>query len=150
MNLKTTLKENLIDAMRNNRVTEKNTIRMVLTSIKMAEVERGKALEDNDVIAILQKELKMRKETILEAEKGSRQDIILATQDEIKVLENYLPKQMSQDEIRTILAKIIADVNAVDVKDMGKVMKVAVSEIAGKASNDLISQTVRAMLAEKK
>jgi uncharacterized protein YqeY len=150
MALKTTLEEKLKDAMRNNLVTERNTIRMVLTSIKLAEVERGKALEDNEIVAILQKEIKMRKETILEAEKGAREDIIKATQEEIGVLENYLPKQMSQDEVRAIIAKIITDVNAVDIKDMGKVMKVAVPEIAGKASNDLISQTVRAMLTEKK
>jgi len=150
MALKTTLEEKLKDAMRNNLVTERNTIRMVLTSIKLAEVERGKALEDNEIVAILQKEIKMRKETILEAEKGAREDIIKATQEEIGVLENYLPKQMSQDEVREIIAKIITDVNAVDIKDMGKVMKVAVPEIAGKASNDLISQTVRAMLTEKK
>jgi uncharacterized protein YqeY len=150
MTLKTTLEEKLKDAMRNNLVTARNTIRIVLTSIKLAEVERGKALEDNEIIAILQKEIKMRKETILEAEKGAREDIIKATQEEIGVLENYLPKQMSQDEVRAIIAKIITDVNAVDIKDMGKVMKLAVPEIAGKASNDLISQTVRAMLAEKK
>jgi uncharacterized protein YqeY len=150
MTLKTNLEEKLKDAMRNNLVTERNTIRMVLTSIKLAEVERGKALEDNEIIAILQKEIKMRKETILEAEKGAREDIIKATQDEIVVLENYLPKQMSQEEVRATIAKIIADVNAVDIKEMGKVMKVAVPEIAGKASNDLISQTVRAMLTEKK
>jgi len=150
MNLKTTLEENLKDAMRNNQVVERNTIRMVLTSMKLAEVERGKVLEDNEIIAILQKEIKMRKETILEAEKGDRQDIIHTTQEEIVVLEKYLPTQMSQDEIRSIVAKIIKDVSAVDIKDMGKVMKVAVTEIAGKASNDLISQTVRSMLAEKK
>jgi uncharacterized protein len=150
MTLKTTLENLLIEAMRNNLVTERNTIRMVLTSIKLAEVERGKTLEDNEIIAILQKEIKMRKETILEAEKGNRQDIIRATQDEIGVLENYLPKQMSPEEVRAIIVKIIADVHAVDIKDMGKVMKAAVPEIAGKASNDLISQTVRAMLVEKK
>ncbi len=150
MNLKTTLEENLKDAMRNNQVVERNTIRMVLTSMKLAEVERGKALEDNEIIAILQKEIKMRKETILEAEKGDRQDIIQITQEEIVVLEKYLPTQMSQDEIRSIIAKIIKDASAVDIKDMGKVMKIAVTEIAGKASNDLISQTVRSMLAEKK
>jgi len=150
MNLKVTLEEKLLNAMRNNEVIERNTIRMVLTSIKLAEVERGKSLEDNEIISILQKEIKMRKETILEAEKGNRTDIIQTTQEEIRVLENYLPKQMGVDEIRVIIAKIIADLNAIDIKDMGKIMKVAVPEIAGKASNDLISQTVREMLTEKK
>jgi hypothetical protein len=150
MTLKTTLEEKLLNAMRNNLVAERNTIRMVLTNMKLAEVERGKALEDNEVIAILQKEIKMRKETILEAEKGNREDIKRAAQEEIAVLESYLPSQMSPAEVGAIISKIIIEVHAVDIKDMGKVMKLAVTEIAGKASNDLISQTVRTMLAEKK
>lgn len=150
MTFKTTLEDELKEAMRKNLVTERNTIRMVLTSIKLAEVERGKALEDNEVIAIIQKEIKMRKETIHEAEKGDRQDVIHEAQDEITVLEKFLPKQMNQDEVRKIITRIITEVKAVDIKDMGKVMKVAVPEIAGKASNDLISQTVRAMLSVDK
>ena len=150
MSLKSTLEENLKDAMRKNLVNERNSIRMVLTSIKLAEVERGKVLEDTDIIAILQKEIKSRKETIQEAEKGNRQDIIQVTQEEIAILEKYLPKQMSIEELRDIIGKIIKEVNAVDIKDMGKVMKLVVPEIAGRASNDLVSQTVRAILSEKK
>jgi uncharacterized protein YqeY len=149
MVLKTRFEENLKEAMRNTNITERDTIRMVLTSIKLAEVERGKALDDNEVISILQKEIKLRKETILEAEKGNRDDVITSIKKEIEILENYLPKQMSNDEIRIIIEKIIKEVGAQDIKDMGKVMKIAVLEIAGKAPNDLISQAVRVMLTEK-
>jgi uncharacterized protein YqeY len=136
--------------MRNNRVAEKNTFRMVLTSIKLTEIEKGKTLEDNEILAILQKEIKMRQETIQEAEKGNRQDIIKMTRDEIGVLETYLPKQMSIEEVQVIISRIIKEVEATGIKDMGKVMKIAIPEIAGKASNDLISQTVKMMLTEKK
>jgi uncharacterized protein YqeY len=144
MNMKISLENDLKDAMRNNQVAARNTIRMVLTSIKLAEVEKGNEL------SILQKEIKMRQETIHDAEKGNRVDVISPTKEEISVLEKYLPKQMSTDELIIILTKVIKDVDAKEIKDMGKVMKVAIPEIAGKASNEAISQMIRTLLSQVK
>jgi uncharacterized protein len=150
MSLKLSLENDLKDAMRNNQVAARNTIRMVLTSIKLSEVEKGNELSDTDILSILQKEIKMRQETIHDAEKGNRVDIISPTKEEISVLEKYLPKQLSPDELIIILTKLIKDVDAKEMKDMGKVMKVAIPEIAGKASNEIISQMIRALLSQVK
>lgn len=97
----------------------------------------------------MQKELKLRQETIHDAQKGNRNDIIEATDSEIRVIESYLPKQMPEIEVIEIAKKVISQTNAVEMKDMGRVMKEMILIIQGKASNEVISKVVHALLAKE-
>lgn len=146
MNLKQRLETALHDAMRAGDTTAKETIRMALASIKFNEVQKGSALEENDVLNLLQKEIKSRKETIVDAEKAHRQDIITQTQSEIKIIETFLPQQLSEEELKGIILQAINEINAQNVSDMGKVMKIVLPKLQGKAPNDAVSKIVKELL----
>ncbi len=149
MELKTKFENDLKEAMRKGNSIMRDTLRMILTGVKLAEVEKGEKLDDSAILSLLQKELKLRQETIHEAEKGNRNDIIEATNSEIRVIESYLPKQMPENEVLEIAKKIISQTNAVEMKDMGRVMKEMIPLIQGKASNDVISKIVRNLLTKE-
>jgi uncharacterized protein YqeY len=146
MNIKSDLENALKDAMRSNDEVARRTIRMALSAIKLAEVEKGSALEDADLAAILQKEVKSRKEAIAEAEKANRPDLLDAARADIAVLEKFLPKAMDPAELETLTRKVIAEVGATGMTDMGKVMKALLPKVQGRASNDQVSQLVRQLL----
>jgi uncharacterized protein len=146
MNLREKLEAALHDAMRSGDNISKQTIRMALSNIKLTEVQKGARLDDAEIINILQKEIKSRKETIIDAEKAKRQDIIDATKAEIKVIETFLPQQMAEDELKILVSQAISEVNAQGMTDMGKVMKVVLPKVQGRASNDLVSKAVRELL----
>jgi uncharacterized protein YqeY len=147
MNTKEKLENQLKEAMRSGDRLRKQTIRLALSSIKLAEIDQGKPLDESNVLAILQKEIKTHQETIENAEKGGRTEIVLENQQQISILQEYLPKQMSEDEIKTIAEQVIEEVQAKDMKDMGKVMKEIMPRIQGRAPNDKISQIVRQILS---
>jgi uncharacterized protein YqeY len=150
MELKLKLENDLRTAMKSNDNNAKQTIRLALSNMKLAEVQKGSPLEDAEILAILQKEIKSRKETILDAEKINRQDIIEAANSEIKVIETYLPKQMEQADLFEIIKAAITEVNAQNMSDMGKVMKIALSKVQGRSSNDNVSKAVRELLSSNK
>ncbi len=149
MELKTKFENDLKEAMRAGNSIMRDTLRMVLTGVKLAEVEKGEKLDDSAILTLLQKELKLRQETIHEAEKGNRNDIIEATNSEIRVIESYLPKQMPEKEVLEIAKKVISQTKAIEMKDMGRVMKEMIPLIQGKASNDVISKIVRTLLTKE-
>jgi uncharacterized protein len=150
MELKQKLENDLHSAMKSGDNISKQTIRMALSNIKLAEVQKGSPLEEIEILSILQKEIKSRSETILDAEKIKRQDIIDAANSEIKVIELYLPKQMDRNELNEIVKQAVSDVNAQNMNDMGKVMKIVLPKVQGKASNDVVSKVVREYLANIK
>jgi len=144
---KNTFEEALHDAMRQKDETAKNTYKILLSSIKMVEIEKGITADDSLIQSILQKEIKMRRESINEFQKGNRDDLIKLADKEISLLEKFLPAQMGDDEINSLAAEAIKEVNAVLPSDMGKVMKVLIPKLAGKASADRISSVVRSLLS---
>lgn len=151
MNIKSELENALKDAMRSKDETALRTIRMALSAIKLAEVEKaaidkGAALEEVELIAILQKEIKSRREAIQEAEKANRPDLQEAARADITVLEKFLPKAMDQAELEKITREVIAEVGATSMTDMGKVMKILLPKLEGRAANDQVSQLVRQLL----
>jgi uncharacterized protein YqeY len=148
MSLKEQLEKSLLDAMRSNDTNRKNVIRLVLTGAKLTEVEKGSKLDDAGLIAIIQKEVKQHQETIEGVKKANRQDLIDIAQSEVAILESFLPKQMSQDELLTIVKEVIQSSGAKDMKDMGKVMKEVLPKVVGKSSNELVSKTVRELLSQ--
>jgi uncharacterized protein YqeY len=144
LRLETTLK----DAMRTKDDVRRRTIRMVLAAVKLSEIERGSALDDTTILAIIQKEVKNRRESIQEAQKANRADLVSANEAEIRVLEGYLPKPISQDELTTLAKAAISEVGAKSPAEMGKVMKILLPRVQGKVSGDQVSQVVRQLLLQ--
>jgi len=149
MELRKQLETDLYQAMKDKNETAKNTIRIVLSSLKLAEIEKGHTFDDAEIQAIIQKEIKMRSESIAEFAKGNRQDLIEKANDETKILERYLPKQLSDVELTAMVDQAIAEVQAQSPSDMGKVMKIVLPLVHGQASADRISKLVRARLTKE-
>ncbi len=132
--------------MRSGDELRKRTLRMTLAAIKQIEVDKRIVLDDMAVIAILQKEIKNRREAIEEAQKASRPDLVSENEAEIAVLEAFLPKAMPAEELNSLVQAAIAETGAASVSDMGRVMKLLIPRVAGRLSNDVISAAVRAAL----
>jgi len=146
MTLKQVLENDLREAMRSKNETSLKTIRLVMSTVKLSEIEKGNPLDDNAIMAILQKEIKSRKESIVDAEKASRSDLVAAANAEIAILEAYLPKQMAEAELHELIRTAIADLNASAPSDMGKVMKAVMPKVQGRVAGDALSQAVRKLL----
>jgi uncharacterized protein YqeY len=146
MSVKKDLERDLLISLKNKDVIKKNTLRMALSSIKFTEVETGKELDDSTAFSILQKEIKTREETIAEAEKANRTEMIAPFEAEIVILKTYLPKELSDDELVILVKKAIEELNAGSIKEMGLVMKTLIPQVQGKASNDRMSKVVRDLL----
>jgi len=146
MTIKTQLTDSMKDAMKSGDKIRKSTVSMVLAAIKQAEVDKRIELDDTAVLNILQKEVKNRRESLEEAKKASRPDLIEANEAEIKVLETFLPKAMPAEELKALVQAAITETGAASPADMGKVMKVVMAKVAGRAPNDMVSATVRELL----
>lgn len=146
MDLKTQLNESLKEAMRTNDDLRRRTLRMVMAAIKQIEVDKRAALDDAGVMALMQKEIKNRREALEEAKKANRVDLAADNEAEIAVLEGFLPKAMPAEELRALVQAAIAETGAAVPSDMGKVMKVVIPKVAGRAPNDMISAAVRELL----
>jgi uncharacterized protein YqeY len=149
MNIKTQLNESMKDAMKSGDEVRKRTVRMVLAAVKQAEVDKRTELDDMAVMNLLQKEMKNRRESLEEARKANRADLIEANEAEIKVLEAFLPKAMPMEELRALVQASIDETGASAPADMGKVMKSVMPKVAGRAPNDVVSATVRELLQPK-
>ncbi|MGE5463698.1 MAG: GatB/YqeY domain-containing protein [Syntrophothermus sp.] len=146
MSIKTQLNDSLKDAMRSGDEVRKRTVRMALASIKQAEVDRRVELDEASVTGILQKEVKNRRESLEEAKRANRADLVEANQAEIQVLEAFLPKAVPAEELRALVQAAIDETGASSPADMGKVMKAVMPKVAGRAPNDMVSATVRELL----
>ncbi|HEY9153398.1 MAG TPA: GatB/YqeY domain-containing protein [Anaerolineales bacterium] len=148
MDIKTQLTESMKDAMKSGDEVRKRTTRMALANIKQAEVDKRIALDDAAVTSLLQKEIKNRREAVDEAKKANRADLIADNEAEIKVLEAFLPKAMPAEELRALTQAAITEVGAVSPSDMGKVMKVLLPKVAGRAAGDQVSAMVKELLTK--
>ena len=131
MSLKTQLMDDMKAAMKAKEAGKQKlaVIRMVRSAIRQTEIDGKKELDDNDVIALISKEVKMRKDSIEEFKKGGRQDLVEQTEAEIAVLMPYLPEQLSEEEVRALVKEAIANTNATTIKDMGKVILMEIKKI---------------------
>ncbi|OGO38391.1 MAG: hypothetical protein A2Z03_11855 [Chloroflexi bacterium RBG_16_56_8] len=146
MDLKTQLNESVKDAMKAGDEVRKRTVRMVIAAIQQAEVDKQTTLDEAAVIALIQKEIKNRREALEEAKKAERTDLVNDNEAEIKVLEVFLPKAMPAEELRALAQAAIAEAGAASPADMGKVMKIVMAKVAGRAPGDMVSQVVRELL----
>ena len=145
--LKEKLLEDLKDAMKNKNVNKKNAVQMVRTAILQIEKDKGIEVSDEQILGIVAKEVKTRKDAIAEYEQANREDLIEKANEEIKALEEYLPKQLTDEELVTEVKKVIEKLNATSMKDMGPVMKEAKATIGAQADGKRINEVVKSLLA---
>ena len=136
----------LKEAMKAGDDIKKRTIRMVLAAIRQQEIDRQVILDETAILSIIQKEIKTRREAVEEARHADRQDIVTATEAEVAVLQAYLPEAVTEDELKGIAAAAIEEAGASTLADMGKVMKIIMPKIAGRAPGDQVSSMVRQLL----
>ncbi|MGH7889542.1 MAG: GatB/YqeY domain-containing protein [Thermodesulfobacteriota bacterium] len=144
MSLRTKIPEELKNALRNKNAVELSVLRMLQSAIKNKEIEKNKAeLTDDEVIEVVGTEIKKRKESIEGYMKGQRQDLVDNENAEIEVLAKYMPKQMTEDEVREEARKAIGEVEVTTLKEIGKVMKIIMPRTKGKADGSLVNKVVK-------
>ena len=145
--MKKKLLEDLKEAMKEKNEIKKNAIQMVRAGILQIEKDKGIELTDEKIIELIAKEVKKRKDSIADYEKGGREDLVNQINEEISYLEKYLPKQLTEEEITVIVKQIIAELGATTMKDMGKVMKAAKEKMGVTADGKTINKVVKENLA---
>lgn len=148
MSTKEKLNEAMKEAMKSGDEIRKRTVRMVLAAVKQVEVDKRADLDDMAINGLIQKEVKTRREALEEAKKANREDLAVANEAEIKVLEDFLPKAMPAEELRALVQAAITETAAAAPSDMGRVMKAVMPKVAGRAPNDMISAVVKELLTK--
>lgn len=144
--LKDDLMNDLKDAMKEKDEIKKNTVQMVRAAILQIEKDKGIKVEDEKIIDIIAKEVKGKKDALVDFARGERQDLVDQTNKEIEILQKYLPKQLSMEEIEEIVKKVVSDVGATSMKDMGNVMKEAKARIGAASDGKTINEVVKKIL----
>jgi len=145
--LKEQLKSDLKDAMKAKEIEKRDSIRSINTMIKQIEVDERIELDDAKIIQLIQKGIKQREEAILQFQEAKRDDLVQNEQNQIDIFSLYLPKQLTDEELETIIQTIINDVSATSMKDMGKIMNPAKEKIGGSADGKRINQMVKKLLS---
>lgn len=145
--LKEKLLNDLKECMKDKNVIRKNTVQMIRAAILQVEKDKAIEVDDNQIIEIIAKEAKKRKDAAADFEKSGREDLIQQNAEELKILTEYLPKQLSKEEVEKIVKEIIVETGATSMKDMGTVMKAAKEKIGASADGKIISEVVKMLLA---
>ena len=147
MSLNEQLTSDMKQAMKDKDKLTLSVIRMVKASIKNEEINLGHDLTDDEVLTVLLKEVKQRKDAIQGFEEADRKDLIEQHEDEIRVLQKYLPQPLTTDELTNIIKDIISSENAESMKDMGRVMNLTLEKVKGRADGKEVSQIVKSLLS---
>ncbi|MBO5142571.1 MAG: GatB/YqeY domain-containing protein [Clostridia bacterium] len=145
--LKEKLMEDLKNAMKEKNEIKKNTVTMIKAAVLQIEKDKQIVLDDTQIIDIISKEAKKRKDALVEFEKSGRQDLVDQTNEELAVIKAYLPEELSVEELENIIEETIKEVNAVDMKDMGKVMQAVKAKTTGRADGKTINEIVKKKLS---
>jgi len=146
METKLKLENALKEAMKAGDEIGKRTVRMALAAIRQQEIDRQVKMDETGVMGVLQKEIKSRKESLEEARKANRADLVAAAEAEIKLIEAFMPRAMEADELGALVDAAILESGAASLTDMGRVMKILMPRVAGRAPGDQVSATVRERL----
>ena len=146
MSLSEKIASDLKAAMKSGQRTRVDVLRMLKAQIKNTEIEKGRELTEEEEIQVLQSAAKKRKEAMELYEKGGRPELAAKEKEELTIIETYLPKQMSRQEVEAVVSAIISEVGASSVKDFGKVMKAAMGQLRGKADGKVVQEIVRSKL----
>lgn len=144
--LKEKLLEDLKNSMKEKNILRKNVIQMVRAAILQVEKDKNITVSDEQIIQIMAKEVKTRKDSLEDYQKGGRQDLVDQTKQEIQIIEEYLPKQLSKEELKAKVQEVIQETGATSMKDMGKVMKAAKEKIGAASDGKSINEVVKELL----
>ena len=147
MSLKAKITEDMKSAMKAGEKDRLKAVRLILADINRVEVDSRQELDDAGIIAVLEKAVKQRRDSIEQFDKGGRADLSAIEQDELAVIQTYLPEQLSEHELNELVDRVIASTGAESIRDMGKVMGAIKSEAAGKADMGAVGAMVKARLA---
>ncbi|WP_339319405.1 GatB/YqeY domain-containing protein [Paenibacillus sp. FSL R10-2734] len=142
MNLSERLNEDMKQAMKSKDKFTLSTIRMVRSTIKYLEIDLKRTLDDNEVLDILSREIKQRKDALQEFESAGRDELAASTKAEIEIIIKYLPEQLSEEEIKAIVQQTIQETGASSKSEMGKVMSALMPKVKGRADGKLVNQAV--------
>ncbi len=146
MSLSERLNEDMKQAMKNQDKFKLSVIRMIRSTIKNVEIEQRRDLDDNEVLDVLSREIKQRKDSLQEFEKAGRDDLAEKVKAEIAVINEYLPEQLTEEEIHAIVKQTIQEVGASSKADIGRVMGALMPKVKGRADGKLVNQVVQQML----
>ena len=146
MSLKDKVTQDMKDAMKSGDKDRLGVIRLILAALKQKEVDERIVLDDAQVLAILDKMLKQRRESVAQFTQGNRQDLVDKEEAEIKVIQAYMPAQLSEAELDKMVAEAVSESGAASIKDMGKVMGILKPKVAGKADMSTVSARIKAKL----
>jgi hypothetical protein len=141
------IREQMTAAWKGGDTERRDTLRLLLAAFKNAEIEAGHTLTDDEAIRVLQKEAKQRRDSITEYEKANRADLAEKEQVELVVIDEFLPAQLSDEELEAMARDVIAEVGASEPGDVGKVMRPMLAKVAGRADGGRVNQAVRSILA---
>lgn len=141
-----TIREQMTTAWKGGDTGRRDALRLLLSSFKNAEIDSGKPLTDDEAIRVLQKEAKQRRDSIEEYTKNNRGDLADKEQAELVIIEEFLPKQLDDDELRALAREVIAEVGAVGSADVGKVMRPLLAKVAGRADGGRVNKIAREVL----
>ena len=148
MTLQEKIQSHIADAMRSKDQLRLSVLRMMKSAVKNKEIDKMKALEEGEVIAVLNTLVKQRKDSIEQFRKGGREELAQKEEAEIKIVEEYLPAAASEEDLRRAVEEAVAETGAATMKDMGKVMKAAMARLTGKsADGSRVSQLVKEKLS---
>lgn len=147
MSLKEKLLEDLKDAMREKDTVRKDTVQMARSAVLQIEKDRKVTLDDDGIIEVIAKQIKQRKSVLPEYEKSGRQDLLDRQLREIEILSQYMPRQLTEDELETIIKETIQETGVNSVKDLGKVMQAVMPKVRGRTEGRLINQIAKKLLS---
>lgn len=145
--MKNKIIEDIKSAMKAQDKVALAVVRMLKSDIQMAELNKKSELTDDEIVSIVSKQIKMRKDSIKEFEKGNRNDLIEQSEQEIKILEKYLPEQLTEEEVTDIINNVFSKVNPTSSSDMGKIMGALTPLVKGKADMGIVSKIVKEKLS---
>lgn len=148
MSLNDQLTQDLKAAMKAKDKTQLNVIRMIKTALTNAKIKKGSDLTEEEELQVLSTEMKQRKDSLADFEKGGREDLVAEVKEEMTIVEKYLPKQLSKDELSALISETIQETGATSMKDMGKVMSTLMPKVKGRADGGQINQIVKELLSK--
>jgi len=148
MDINTRLNDEMVIAAKARDRIRLSAIRMLKTALHNKEIELMRPLNESETLQIISAMVKQRKDSIEQFAKGGRTDLVEKEEAELKVVQEFMPVQMSDDEVESVIKKVIAEAGAVSVKDMGKVMKLLMPQFASKADGKMVGEKVKALLSQ--
>jgi uncharacterized protein YqeY len=143
VSLKDKINQDVKEAMKAKDVVKRDTLRLLTSAMKQVEVDERRELSDDDVLKLIQKQIKQRNESITQYKEAGRDDLVEAESKELEIFKEYMPKQLSDDELLVALKDIIAEVGATSIKDMGRIMGVATKKLSSSADGKRINETIK-------